>query len=197
MAATSSPTGASSRRQVVYNGKPVEGLYTRLLADGRPRFEYISKRGGKRTKVTLAASTARQAIREAEGLRPLATDGKIGTGSVRLRDLCEQFFCEAESGEYAPRGRYAESTLELYRQRLDEHVLPLLGNRRVREIRKADAQAVADRLALRFAGSTVRGCVVALAALMRFAGSIEGSSTRTPSIASSCPRRSGGSSRAT
>ena len=40
MAATSSPTGASSRRQVVYNGKPVEGLYTRL-AEVRVHLEAV------------------------------------------------------------------------------------------------------------------------------------------------------------
>lgn len=161
--------GAATRRPVVYNGQRVPNLYSRQLAHGATRYEFVSKRGGKVRKVTLAATSAKQAVREIEPLKPLSSEGKIGVGSVRLAEVIDRFFAEAESGEYAPRGRFAPSTLELYRQRLDQHVVPLLGNRRLRDIRRSDCQAAADRLSLSLAGSTVRGCIVALAAAMGFA----------------------------
>jgi integrase len=161
--------GADSRRQVEYQGRPVPNLYVRQTKDGRLRFEFVSKRGGRVRKLTLQATSTRQAVRELENLQPLASAGKIGAGTVRLDALSERFFAEAKTGEYAPKGRYASSTLELYRQKLSQHVIPKLGNRRVRDITKPDAQALADRLALTHAGSTVRGTIVALAAVLSFA----------------------------
>jgi integrase len=161
--------GAATRQPVTYQGNRVPNLYVRSLANGTQRFEFVSKRGGKVRKVTLEATSTRQAVRELETLKPLSSEGKIGQGSIRLEDLVARFFAEATSGEYSPRGRYAQATLDLYRQRLEQHVIKLLGNRRVRDIRKADAQALADRLALTLAGSTVRGCIVAIAAVMGFA----------------------------
>jgi integrase len=161
--------GADSRQQVAYRGRLVPNLYVRRTKDGRLRFEFVSKRGGKVRKVTLEATSTRQAIRELETLQPLASSGKIGAGSIRLDALCERFFAEAGRGEYAPRGKYASSTLALYQQKLEQHVIPKLGNRRIREVRKADAQALADRLALTLSGSTVRGTIVALAAVTSFA----------------------------
>ena len=90
--------GAASRRPVVYRGQRVPNLYVRLTRDGSERYEFHSKRDGKVRKLTLAATSARQAVREIEPLKPLASEGKIAAGSTRLKALCERFFAEAERG---------------------------------------------------------------------------------------------------
>src|SRR5262245_46250119 len=163
--------GSSSRRPVVFNGHPVPNLVARTRSDGSTCFEFLSKRGGKRTRITLAATTAKAAIAEAEKLRPVAREGKIGSGTIRLADLCEQFIAESRSGEYAPARPLATSTLDHYAQQLKSHALPGLGDgRRVRDITAADLRRLIDRQRKAgLSGSTTRSTFDALKAVLRFA----------------------------
>lgn len=167
MAASSSPTGAASRRQVVFNGSKVANLYQRTTATGEIRFEFTRRVNGSIRKVTLQATSARQAVREIEALRPLARQGLVASGTVRLGELAEQFLSEAEAGTF---GSYAPSTCDLYRQRLRDYVIPAFGEgRRVRDVSEANVQELVDRLVAKGkAGSTVKGTVTALAATFQY-----------------------------
>jgi integrase len=163
--------GASSRRPLVHNGRTVPNVYVRLDAQGRPRFEFQSKRNGKTTRVTLDASTPTDAVRETDRLRAVSVEQGIGDGTLRLLTLAERFLAESRSGDYAPpRGRLAASTLSLYQQRIESHVLPALGHSaRTRDIRVEHLRWLIDRLRLAgFSGSTIRGTIAATSAMFRY-----------------------------
>src|SRR5262249_22343981 len=68
------------------------------------------------------------------------------------------------------RRRYSQRTIDLYRQRLDDHVLPLLGARRVDELTVDDARRLVDGLTRKGrAPGTVTSCVNILSGLLRYA----------------------------
>lgn len=191
MTATSSSTGAASRRQVSFNGARVPNLYVRTTATGETRFEFSRKIGGVVRKTTLSARSARQAVSEIESLRPLARQGLVGSGTARLGELVEAFLAEAEAGTF---GTYSSSTVDLYRQRLTDHVLPALGeSRRIRDVTEAVVQELADRLvAAKLSGSTVRGTITALGACFKFAkrrGLVQANPCRSLSLPSGQRRR--------
>jgi integrase len=162
--------GSSSRRPVLFNGRAVPNLVARTTANGDTRYEFLAKRGGRRTRITLDATTTKQAMIEAEKLRPVARDGKIGRGTVRLSDLCEQFVAESRSGEYTATRPLAATTLAHYEQQIRSHVLPGLGEgRRVRDISAAELRRLIDRQRMAgLSGSTTRSTFDALKAVMRF-----------------------------
>jgi integrase len=170
MAAESSPTGAASRQQVHFNGAKVPNLYSRRLADGTTRFEFTAKVKGRVVKRTLAATSARQAVREIENLKPVARQGGIGQGSIRFGELVDRFLQEAEAGSYfRESGPFATATVRLYRQQLADHVRDQLGeSRRVRDITQSDVQQLIDRLRLKLSGSTCRGVVTAISAVFTY-----------------------------
>jgi integrase len=164
--------GAASRRPMIHNGRSVEGVYVRELANGTRRYEFQSKRNGKTSRRTLAASTPTDAVNEASRLRVVAEEVGLGDGSLRLATLADRFFAEARSSKYEPpRGRLAASTLALYQQRIESHVLPALGHSaRVRNVKVEHLRLLIDRM--RFdglSGSTIQGTVAATAALFRYA----------------------------
>jgi hypothetical protein len=167
----SSTSGASSRQQVTFNGAKVANLYSRRLASGELRFEFTAKVKGRVVKRTLAATSARQAVKEIENLKPVARQGGIGQGSIRFGDLLDRFLREAEAGTYfLESGPYAASTINLYRQQLADHVRDQLGeSRRVRDITQGDVQQLVDRMRTKgLSGSTCRGTVSALAAAFAY-----------------------------
>lgn len=170
--ATSSPTGATSRRQLVHNGRAISNLFERTLADGTRRFEFQVKKRGQVSRVTLGATTPTDAIREADRLRVVSADKGIEDGTLRLDSLVARFLDESESGLYVPaRGPLAQGTHDLYRQRLNGHTVRLLGgSTRVRDIDTARLRAMIDALRVEeLSGSTIRGVVTATAACFRFA----------------------------
>jgi integrase len=166
----SSPTGAASRQQVVFNGARVPNLYSRRLANGETKYEFTAKVRGKVVKRTLSATSARQAVREIENLKPVARQGGIGQGTVRLGELADRFLQEAEAGTYfRESGPFAAATVKLYRQQLADHVRDQLGeSRRVRDITQGDVQQLIDRLRLKLSGSTCRGVVSAISAVFTY-----------------------------
>jgi integrase len=72
----------------------------------------------------------------------------IAPSRVTLREASEEFLREAEEGTATTRGgrRYKPATLRSYRHALNERILPELGPLRLSEIRRADVQALADRI---------------------------------------------------
>jgi integrase len=172
MTATSSPTGARSRRQLVHQGRAVPNVYARQLADGTQKFEFVLGIDGKQHRQTLKATTATDAVREADRLRVIVAESGVQDGSIRLSVLAERFLDESRTGQYeTARGPLAASTLGLYEQRLNSHVLPALGHStRLREVRAEHLRKLIDRLRLDgLSGSTIRGTIAAIRAMLRFA----------------------------
>jgi integrase len=182
MSATSSH-GPGSRRPLVYNGKTVPNVSTRTTASGETKFEFVSKRNGRISRKTLAAKTATDAVNEANRLRVIVVEKGIADGTLRLGSLLNRFLAEVRSGEYAPPRGLADSTLELYEQRLHSHILAALGeSTRVRDVQAAHLRAVIDRMRAKgLSGSTIRGTIAAAAAMFRF-GVHRGLIDRSPAL---------------
>jgi integrase len=150
----------------------VPNVWVRHDAQGRPRYEFQQKRSGRSTRVTLAATTQTDAVREADRLRVVSAETGLSGGTLRLSTLVERFLAESRSGEYSsPKGRLAASTLSLYSQRLNSHVIPTLGHStRARDVKVEHLRKLIDRLRLAgLSGSTIRGTVAATSALFRYA----------------------------
>jgi integrase len=172
MASTSSRNGARSRHQLQHQGRLVPNVYVRHLADGSERFEYVVGVDGRQVRQTLRATTATDAVREADRLRVISAESGVQDGTVRLSVLADRFLEESRTGQYVTaKGPLAESTLGLYEQRLHSHVLPALGySTRLRDVRVEHLRKLIDRLRLDgLSGSTIRGTIAAVRAMLRFA----------------------------
>jgi integrase len=170
--AASSSTGARSRRQLQHQGRTVPNVYVRHLADGTEKFEFVVGIDGRQHRQVLKATTATDAVREADRLRVIAAESGVQDGTVRLSVLVERFLDESRSGQYeTARGPLASTTLDLYAQRLRSHVLPALGHStRLRDVKVEHLRKLIDRLRISgFSGSTIRGTIAAVRAVFRFA----------------------------
>lgn len=165
--------GATSRRPV-YSGKHrVPGLYERARADGATVYEAALRLGGKVRRHTLAARTKTDAISE---LRALQVDYERGeqhrsaAAALTVADVARDWLghLEARVEHRDPRRRYSARTVALYRQRLDQHVIPALGHGAIHELNVADVRRLVDRLGA-LAPSTVTGIVAIVSGLCRYA----------------------------
>jgi integrase len=159
-----------------YSGnRRVPGLYERTLADGGTVFDAARRLGGKVRRVRLAAQTKTDAIAE---LRALQVDYERGDFArspalaLTVADLARDWLVhlEARIEHPDPRQRRSARTVALYRQRLDAHVVPVLGARPVGDVTVADVRRLLDTLAAkRLAPGTVTSIVNILSGLLRFA----------------------------
>lgn len=175
---TEAPHGAGTRQPLMLNGKAVRYGTQRQTKDGKTVYEFTGPRvnGKKPPRVTLKATTATDAMHEIERLTPLARDGKIGDGSMRLGPLFQAALAAMKTGEFThSEGRYSERSIELFRQRAEDHVLRVLGHStKVREVRVRDLRTMSKRLTAEgLGGSTVRGCLSCASALLRYATDLE------------------------
>ena len=172
---TRAPThGAMSRRQVYSGNRRISGLYERTLVNGLSVYEAAFWYGGRTRRHRLEAQTKTDAITE---LRNLRTDYARGeqhrspAAALTVAELAVDWLAHLESriGHRDPKRRYSARTVELYRQRLTQHILPTLGPRPVAEIRLSDVRRLADRLGTAgLAPSTVTGIVGIFSGLLRF-----------------------------
>lgn len=155
------------RRPVVYRGERIAGLFERVTSDGRLVYELRRKVDGRSLRRTLTASTITDAIREARATVAKLDSGVrlVGRTDVSLRELRDEF----EQWADGPASTLAASTAALYLDRLDRHVLRLLGaETKAASVTPAHLRAMIDRLrGERLSGSSVRGCVTACSALLK------------------------------
>jgi integrase len=123
--------------------------------------------------VRLEASTKTDAIRELEALRVDRERGERRHRSLAptLDELATEWLehLEARVGIHDERRRYSDRTVELYRQRLHDHVLDKLGLRQADELTADDVRRLVDRLTRRgLAPGTVTSCVNILSGLLRY-----------------------------
>jgi integrase len=165
----------ATTRQPVYSGKHrVPGLYERTRADGSIVYEGAFWFGGKTRRHRLEAETKTDAIAE---LRALQTDYRRGeehrspAAALTVAELAADWLQHLESrvGHRDPRRRYSARTVALYRQRLEDRILPDLGHLAAGEVRLTDLRRLVDKLgAAGLAPSTVTNTVNIVSGLFRF-----------------------------
>ncbi len=165
----------ATRRPVYTGNRRVPGLYERTLADGTTVYDAALRLGGVVRRRRLGARTKTDAIAE---LRALQVDHARGEAhrspaeGVTLAELAADWLTHLESrvGLADARRRYSARTVGLYRQRLDRHVLPLLGRHRVSDVTVTDARRLVDHLGRAgLAPATVTGVLGVASGLLRFA----------------------------
>ena len=166
--------GAATREPVYSGNRRVQGLWQRTRADGSTVFEARLRADGREKRVALEATTKTDAVRELEALRVDLDRGERRHRSLAptLDDLAVEWLehLEARVGISDGRRRYSQRTVDLYRQRLRDHVLDRLGGRRVDELTADDVGRLVDRLVGRkLAPGTVTSCVNILSGLLRYA----------------------------
>jgi integrase len=159
----------------VYSGnRRISGLYERKLASGSSVYEAVFWYAGQTRRHRLAAQTKTDAINE---LRNLRTDYERGeqyrspAAALTVAELADDWLAHLESrvGHRDAKRRYSARTVELYRQRLAQHILPALGPRPVGEVRLAEVRRLVDGLgAAGLAPSTVTGVITIFSGLLRF-----------------------------
>jgi integrase len=166
--------GAESRQPVYSGNRRIPGLFARTRADGITVYEARVRLGGQRTRVVLDANNKTDAIAELEALR---TDRRRGaparTGSVipTVTDVTRDWLAalELRTHHRDPRKRRSPRTVALYRQRMEQHVLPTLGTYAIDELSVRDLRRLVDKLGGKLAPSTVTALINQMSALFRYA----------------------------
>jgi integrase len=129
-------------------------------------------RAHKRHVKTKRLPTAEAARNARTDLAQMLERGEAPiTNAVRLRDARERFVAAAREGKALNKHghRYKPRAIDNVDESLRLHVEPVLGNKRLSDIRRGDMQAVVDELAPELSGSRVRSVVNAVRSLYRWA----------------------------
>lgn len=120
---------------------------------------------GRRRQLSGSAKTEREAI--ALERRLILQAESDNAASITLAELVEEW--------WASRPRLAATTKVTYRDHLDNHILPVLGAKKVRELRPRLIAAFLRDLAERksFAPATIRKTRTVLSAVMSYAAAME------------------------
>jgi integrase len=142
--------GAGSRRPVYSGNRRVRGLHERTLADGTIVYEARLRIDGKDSTIVLEAITKTDAIHELEALRVDRQRGEIRHDqlSPSLDEVWPDLITHmrARVGISDKRRSYAQSTVDLYEQRLRDRISPLIGRMRIGEITTDDLRRLIDKL---------------------------------------------------
>jgi integrase len=167
--------GSRTRRPVYSGNHRVPGLYERKLANSSSVYEARLRLGGRIRRHRLSAATKSDAIHE---LRALQVDYARGeahrspAAALTVADIAADWLTHLEGrvGHRDARRRYSARTVELYRQRLDRHVVPALGSLPIADVTVADVRRLVDRLGRDgLAPGTVTSVVNITSGLFRFA----------------------------
>jgi integrase len=152
----------------------VRGLHERTLANGTTVYEARLRIDGKDSLVVLDASSKTDAMHELEGLRVDRERGEIRHDRLTptVNELWPDLIAhmQARVGIGDARRRYAQATVDLYEQRLRDHIGPVLGRKRIAEVTTDDLRRLIDRLtAKRLAPATITSTVNVVSRLFRYA----------------------------
>jgi integrase len=170
---TSTSYGAKTRRPVYSGTRRIPGLYERTRADGATVYDIALRLGGKVRRHRLTATTKTDAVAE---LRALQVDYGRGetfrspATALTVADLAAdwQRHLTARIGDRDVRRRYSARTVGLYRQRLEQWIIPELGHLAAADVALPDVRRLVDRLnAAGLAPSTISGIIGILSGLLR------------------------------
>jgi integrase len=122
-----------------------------------------------KTKRMPTAEAARNA--RADVARTLEQGEAPIINALRLSDARERFVAAAREGRALNKHghRYKPRAIDNVNESLRLHIEPILGQKRLSDIRRGDLQAIADDLAPSLSGSRVRSVVNAVRSLYRWA----------------------------
>lgn len=151
------------------------GIYKR---GGKYLIYYTDEQGRAHLKTTDAKNlTEARQLREALRVKIRAGEIKVGDRTLSLAGVVESFVARERSSLAARSSR----TIDLYEQRLASHVVPRLGRIKVADLNVQHIRHLVDRLReTGLSGSTIRGCVTALSAVLRHAVRDLGTISRNP-----------------
>jgi integrase len=160
----------------VFTGnRRIPGLYERTRKDGSTVYEAQGRMGGKLRRHTLKARTKTDAINEQ---RALLTDylrgEQVGTrllDLVTVADLTQEWLehLEGRTTHRDPNLRYARRTVNHYRQQVEHHIVPVLGNIAANDISLTDVHRLIEVAGAKgLAPPTVASLVNLLSGLLRY-----------------------------
>jgi integrase len=142
--------------------------------DGKTAYEARLRIDGRDTTLLLDADTKTDAIHELEALRVDRQRGEIRHD--RLTPTVDELWpdliahMQARVGIRDPRRRYSQATVDLYAQRLRDHISPVVGRKRVAEVTTDDLRRLIDRLTTKgLAPATITSTVNVVSRLFRYA----------------------------
>jgi integrase len=157
--------------------KRITGLWERRLADGSVVYETQARIDGKvRRVVHRDAVTKTEAILAHKKLTVGDEEGevKVGDRSLTMKALVEDFLAR----ERGVLGQRTARTIDLYEQRLNDHVLPHYGTMKADDLRIQHVRAVDKLKAKGRSGSTIKGVVTALSMALQHGERHLGTPTR-------------------
>jgi integrase len=131
---------------VIHRGQRVPNLYTRPKTPSDSRagdvYEVVYRDElGKQRQKTLNARTVQRAIAEAEEHRTKVRRGEVvAAPRLTMSEVAAEYLAMTES--LVTTGERSQRTLDLYRQRYTKHVDPVLGRRRMQDIRAEHIGAI-------------------------------------------------------
>src|SRR3954454_992942 len=140
---TNASYGARSRKPVYSGNRRVPGLFQRTLANGSTVYEASMRLDGAMRRHRLDATTKTDALRE---LREWQVDVERGVARPRraltVADVSADWIAHLAGrvGHRDPRKRRSARTVDLYRQRLEQWIVPALGSRAVADVTVADVR---------------------------------------------------------
>jgi integrase len=148
-----------------------ENLYRRTTQDGRAVYETKFRDvDGRWRSRTLKATTERQAIKEARALLARRDGGeRVVPGALTLDQFAkDDYFPLLETLVSA--GRRSERGVDLYRERYDRHIEPLLGSIKLAAVEGRHVSELIRRMrATGYAEATIAQPLVVLRAIFRLA----------------------------
>jgi integrase len=168
-----SVTGFGARRQ---RSESVAYVVKYRTMDDRQRWHTIGRHGSPWTP-DLARAEARRILGEVtKGLDP-AREKQDGRKAATLAELCDQYFTDARAGRLITRRGASKkpSTLAGDFGRIERHIKPVLGTRKVASIGRADIERFRDAIS---EGETAARVKTGKHGLARVSGG-RGTATRT------------------
>jgi site-specific recombinase XerD len=160
-----SKVGIKAREHFVWD-RELRGFGVQVMPSGLKSFviQYRTPEGKNRRVVIgrfglMTVEAARKDAHEklvavAKGLDPIA-DEATGARRMTVADICDWYLAEAEAGRILGRRRrpIKPSTLLMDRSRIDAHIKPLLGSRRIASLKLGDIEGAQADIAI---GKTAR-----------------------------------------
>ncbi|WP_374631204.1 tyrosine-type recombinase/integrase [Ferrovibrio sp.] len=135
--------GFGARRQ-----KEAITYFVKTTVKGQQQWITIGRHGSPFTPDTARAEALKLLGQVVQGADPAQARREERLGST-VSDLCDQYYRDALAGNIVTRSGYAkkQSTVYVDKGRIERHIKPLIGRRKVRDLTRADIQRFMNDIA--------------------------------------------------
>src|SRR3984893_9247603 len=145
------------------------GFGARIYPSGRKVFVAQVRVGRSQRRVTIGtfgAFTVEQARKRAEEVLRAAAEGRDpqrekadARAAITVAELCDEYLTAARAGLVMTRFRRPKrpATVAIDEGRVSRHIVPLIGKKPARDLRRADVQRMADAIAQGKTAGTFKG----------------------------------------